>query len=96
MSQDHKQTKASISVSNQQGLVSRIFRPIGNVVSKATIFFLGVGFSYIVFYSHFMVYLKKSDELMKNEIHSLKRLIENNQPNEIQTNLSNLSSNTKI
>ncbi len=60
----------------QPRLITRMFRPIGNVFSKGTVFLLGVGFSYFMFYSHFMNYLKKSDELIKNEIHNLKRIIE--------------------
>ena len=59
-----------------------MFRPIGTVFSTASIFFLGVGVSYLCFYSHLMIYLDKSDELMKSELHSLKRAIVNSQLNE--------------
>jgi len=79
-----------IPIKNQDGIIVRVFRPIGNIFSKASVFLLGVGISYMYFNSHFMVYLKKSDELMKNEIHSLKSLIESSQNNHSgSTNLGN-------
>jgi len=78
--QTSKAAKPVVTTQQNPGLVSRmLFKPIGNVLSKSAVFFLGVGFSYMFFYWDFMLYLKKSDEIMKNEIHSLKRLIENNQ-----------------
>jgi hypothetical protein len=67
-------------------VILKPIKPRMGLIRSGTLFLAGVGFAGILCYSSLLSYIKRSDDNLKNELDSLKNIIEKQQTITIENN----------